>query len=91
MLVVSVGDRVSDDLVALALGGEEFLEGDYEGDDEGDLADDEGLEGDQGEGAEGDRDEGGGLQLQEQQDRQEALDDLLLLAASCDSRNKEER
>lgn len=75
--------RVGNDLVALvSLLVEQLLEGDDGGQDEGDLADDQGLEGDQGEGTEGQREQGSGLQLEEQQQREEQLLDLLLLATS---------
>lgn len=81
-VVSVVVDRMSDYLVALVFVGEQFLQADDQADDQGDLADHEGLESDQSQGAESDRDEGGSLQFQEQQDRQQGLDDLLLLAAS---------
>ena len=75
--VVGVGDH----LVALGvlLLGQQLLQGDDAGEDQGELADDEGLEGEEGEGTESQGDEGGSLQLQEQQEGQEHLQ-LLLLA-----------
>lgn len=76
--------RVGNNLVALfALLVEELLERDDGGQDEGDLSDDQGLEGDQGEGTEGERQQSGGLQLEEEEQREEQLLDLLLLATSC--------
>lgn len=76
--------RVGDHFVALlGLLVEQLLEADDGGQDEGDLADDQSLERDQGEESDGQGQEGGGLQLEQQQQGQEQLLDLLLLAAGC--------
>lgn len=83
VLLVSVAvDGMSDDLVAVVLVSEQFLQADDQADDESDFADDEGLESDQSEGAKSDRDKGGGLQFQEEEDRHQGFHDLLLLSAS---------
>ncbi|KAK3932297.1 Hermansky-Pudlak syndrome 1 protein-like protein, partial [Frankliniella fusca] len=78
--------RVRDHLVALGvlLLGQQLLQGDDAGEDERQLADDEGLEGEEGEGAEGQGDEGGGLELEQQQEGQQHLQ-LLLLASGCNT------
>lgn len=74
-------DWMSHHLVALVvLVGEQLLQSDDCADDQGDLADHEGLQGQQGQGAEGDRDQSSGLQFQQQQDRDQGFHDLLLLS-----------
>lgn len=77
--------RVRDDLVALGvlLLSQQLLEADDTGEDEGELADDESLQGQQGEGSKGQGDEGGGLQLEQKEQRKEDLGGLLLLTTSC--------
>ena len=80
VLVVVVWDLVGDDLVALVLVAQELLQGDDGAEDQGDLADDQGLEGQEGQTSEGDGDQSGGLKFQEQEDGQEGFHDLLLLA-----------
>lgn len=83
VLIVSIGvDGVGDDVVALMLLSQQFLQTDDQADDEGDLADDKSLERDQRQSAEGDRDKGGGLQFQEEENWHQGFHDFLLLAAS---------
>lgn len=73
---------MGDHFVALMLVGEQLLEGDDGADDQRDLADRERLEGEQGQPAQRDRYQSGGLQFEEQQDRQQRFHDLLLLSPS---------
>lgn len=92
VLVVSVGvDGVSDDVVAVVLLSEQFLQTDDQADDEGDLADDEGFESDQRQGADSDRNKGGGLQFQEEENGQQGFDDFLLFATSWNNISECER
>lgn len=73
--------RMGDHLVTLMLVGEQLLESDDGADDQRDLADRERLEREQGKAAQRDRYQSGGLQFEQQQDRQQRLDDLLLLSS----------
>lgn len=83
MVVVSllVGmDGVSDDLVAAwLLRTQKLLQRDNGTDDQSDLADDEGLECEEGQSSESDWDQSGSLKFQEEEDWQQGFDDLLLL------------
>lgn len=77
--------RVSDHLVALGglLLTQQLLETDETGEDEGQLTDDQGLEGEKGESAQGQGDESGRLQLQQKKQWKQNLSGLFLLATSC--------
>lgn len=75
---------VGDDFVALFwLLVEQLLQTDDGGQDQGNLADDQSLESDQSQESDGQWEEGSGLQLEQQEQGQEQLLDLLLLAAGC--------
>jgi hypothetical protein len=82
--------RVGDHLVALCglLLPQQLLEADETGQDERQLADDEGLEGEQRQGSQGQGDERGGLQLQQEKKGKQDLGRLLLLASRCDKEDK---
>lgn len=75
---------VGDDLVALVslLAVEQLLQSNDSGQQEGQLADDQSLEGDQGQESDGEGQQSGGLQLEQQQQGQEQLLGLLL-ATGC--------
>jgi len=77
--VAAVRVRVGHDLVGhgLVLSGEELLQADDGGEEEGDLADDEGLAGDQGDGAENQGSEQGSLQQDSDQEGSQQLAGLL--------------
>lgn len=91
VLIVVVGNLVGYDLVALVLVSKELLQSDNGADYQGDLADDEGLESQESQTTESDGDQSGGLEFQEEEDWQEGLDDLLLLATSCKEYAQETR
>lgn len=78
VVLVVVGDH----LVALVslLSVEQLLQSNDSGQEEGQLADDQSLEGDQGQESDGKGQEGGGLQLEQQEQGQEQLLGLLLAA-----------
>lgn len=81
-IVSVIVNGVSDDLVALALVSEQLLQTEDQADDESNLADDKGFECYQSQGTEGNRDKGGSLQFQEEKDRQQGFNNLLLFATS---------
>lgn len=85
VVVIETSVSVGNDLVALVslLAVEQLLKSDDSGQEEGQLADDQSLEGDQGQETNSQGQEGGGLQLEEQQEGQEHLLGLLL-ATGCE-------
>lgn len=83
MLLVSVAmDGMSNDLIALGLIMQQFLQSENQADDQSDLANDEGLKSEQCQGTQSDGDEGCSLQFQEKKDGQQGFNDLLFLATS---------
>lgn len=80
VVVIETSVSVGNDLVALVslLAVEQLLQSDDSGQQEGQLADDQSLEGDQGQESDGEGQQSGGLQLEEQQQGQKQLLGLLL-------------
>lgn len=75
---------MSDDLVAaVSLAFEQLLQANDAGQDEGEFADDQGLERDEGQDTDGQWQEGGGLQFHQHEKWEQVLLALLHFAASC--------
>lgn len=70
---------------------QEFLQTDDSWQDEGQLSDDQSLEGDQSEESDGEWQEGGGLQFSQDEEWQQVFLALLSLAASCQNESREKR
>lgn len=82
VFIVVVCGLVSDNFVALVFVAEELLQSDDGTDDQGDLGNDESLEGEEGKSTESDGDQSCGLQFQEKEDGEEGFSDFLLFATS---------